>query len=216
VEDDEEVAAVLARLLGNGGIACEVAASLADLRSSKRPACDLVLLDLSLPDGDGFDVLRDVRRVSDVPVVVLSGRTGEVDRVRAFDAGANDYVVKPFLPQELLARIRYQLRSARRPRMIGPLRIDSGAYTAYVDDDPVALTPREFDLLLYLVERRHRVCHRDEILRAIWRTEFTDPGVLNEYVYRLRSRLKDAGLPDPIRTRRGLGYQFVLPEDASA
>jgi two-component system response regulator RegX3 len=214
VEDDSDVAALLERVIAMGGMHSERAGCLADLRAMPIRGLQLVILDLTLPDGDGLEALRELRRDSDIPVIVLSGRAAEAERVRAFDSGANDYVVKPFLAQELLARIRSHLRTARRSEVpVGTrVSIDSGTLTASVDGRPVDLTPREFDLLAYLFERRHRVCRRDELLAAIWRTEFLDPAALNEYVYRLRARLREAGADNVIRTRRGIGYKF---DDAS-
>lgn len=188
------------------------------LAMAAREAPGLVVLDLGLPDADGLSVLRDLRGWSPVPVLILSVRADESDKVEALDAGAQDYVVKPFGVKEFLARVRGLLRdrsSEAVPSLltIGALRIDAADHSATVDGIPLHLTRREFDLLWMLASHRGRLVTQEMILRAIWGPAHAeDSQYLRVYVRQLRQKLgDDAANPRFIATEPGLGYRFLDP-----
>jgi two-component system KDP operon response regulator KdpE len=181
-----------------------------------REAPGLVILDLGLPDADGLTVLREIRGWSSVPVLVLSVRADESGKVAALDAGAQDYVVKPFGMNELLARIRSLLRDragGATPAVIETLdlRIDSANHTVTKAGQPVHLTRREFDLLWLLASHAGRLVTQGMILKSIWGPAHAeDSQYLRVYVRQLRQKLgDDAANPRYIRTEPGIGYRFV-------
>ena len=188
------------------------------LAMAAREAPGLVVLDLGLPDADGLSVLRDLRGWSPVPVLILSVRADEGDKVEALDAGAQDYVVKPFGVKEFLARVRGLLRDRSTDAVpsvltIGPLRIDAADHSAAVDGIPLHLTKREFDLLWMLASHRGRLVTQDMILRAIWGPAHAeDSQYLRVYIRQLRQKLgDDAANPRFIATEPGIGYRFLDP-----
>jgi two-component system response regulator RegX3 len=210
VEDDDAVAEPLAKGLGREGFdvrrAADGAAALA-----AAPA-DLVLLDLGLPDMDGFEVCRALRARSAVPIIVLSARGEEIDRVIGLELGADDYLVKPFGFRELLARIRaVTRRTERRPETqlieVGQLRIDLRTHQVIVAGNPVSLTPKEFDLLTFLAGDPGAVRTRSDILDEVWDPHWYGPTkTLDVHVASLRRKLGD---PSLIETVRGVGYRLV-------
>jgi DNA-binding response OmpR family regulator len=175
----------------------------------------LVLLDLTLPGKDGLAVLEAIRgRLPDLPVIVLTARAGVEQKVEGLDRGANDYVTKPFSFDELLARVRAQLRApGQREASVleaADIRMDLRTRRVQRDGGDVRLTAREFDLLAYLMRHPDQVLSREQILNAVWGFDF-DPGtkVLEVYIGYLRRRLADAGDDDPIETVRGVGYRLL-------
>jgi two-component system, OmpR family, response regulator RegX3 len=215
VEDDETIAAPLAKGLAREGFEVErmtrgneVLARLQD--GALRP--DIVLLDLGLPDVDGFDVCRRIRADSDVPIIVVTARTEEVDRVIGLELGADDYMVKPFGFRELVARIRaVTRRGATRavdstPLQVGTLTIDPRTRDVQVDGRDVTLTPKEFDLLTLLAEDPGAVFSRGRILEAVWDPHWYGPTkTLDVHVASLRKKLGD---PTWIETVRGVGFRL--------
>lgn len=194
----------------------EAATARAGLASAARETPGLVVLDLGLPDADGLTVLRDLRCWSQVPVLVLSVRADETGKVAALDAGAQDYVVKPFGVKELLARVRGLLRdratdAAPAILTIGPLQISAADHTASLDGQPLHLTRREFDLLWMLASHRGRLVTQEMILKAIWGPAHTeDSQYLRVYIRQLRQKLgDDAANPRFIATEPGIGYRFL-------
>jgi len=186
------------------------------LAAVRKP--DLVLLDLGLPDGDGHEVVRSLREWSRVPVIILSVRDSEDDKIRALDAGADDYVTKPFSVGELLARMRVALR--RRPESEqsepvfeqGPLRIDFTERKVTLGGQPVALTRKEFAILRQLVMHAGRVITHGQLLREVWgRVHEQDTQYLRVYVGHLRQKLgEDPAQPRFIATEPGVGYRFLV------
>ena len=182
--------------------------------TGKKP--DLVLLDLGLPDISGLDVIRAVRVWSQVPIIVLSVRAEEGDKIEALDAGANDYVQKPFGAGELLARIRASLRLRGAAPVaevidVGALRIDVQAHTAALDGVPIHLSPKEFDLLAMLASSAGRVCTHRQLLEKIWGPSHRhDVQYLRVYVGQLREKLGQAGA-SYIANEPGIGYRLVPP-----
>lgn len=194
----------------------EAATAREGLAMAAREAPALVVLDLGLPDADGLSVLRDLRGWSTVPVLILSVRTSEGDKVDALDAGAQDYVVKPFGIKEFLARVRGLLRdrgSEAVPSVltVGQLTIDAADHSALLDGVSLHLTRREFDLLWMLASHRGRLVTQEMILRAIWGPAHAeDTQYLRVYIRQLRQKLgDDAANPRFLVTEPGIGYRFL-------
>lgn len=186
------------------------------LAMAAREAPALVVLDLGLPDADGLSVLRDLRAWSPVPVLILSVRADEGDKVEALDAGAQDYVVKPFGVKEFLARVRGLLRDRGTEAVssvltVGPLMIDAVDHSASLEGPPLHLTRREFDLLGMLASHRGRLVTQSMILRAIWGPAHAeDSQYLCVYIRQLRQKPgDDATNPRFIATEPGIGYRFL-------
>jgi two-component system, OmpR family, phosphate regulon response regulator PhoB len=216
VDDEHGLRVAVHRALETEGYRVEEAANGADAITAAR-ACppDAVILDLGLPDMSGMDVLAELRRIGTMPVLVLSGRAGEADRVAALELGADDYVVKPFLARELAARVRALLRrsgmSTGASKMaFGALVIDTDAREILVDGTVVDLTTKEFDLLAYLAAAPRRVVSREELLRSVWDSsaEWQDADTVTEHVRRVRLKIETAGSTGWITTIRGVGYRF--------
>jgi DNA-binding response OmpR family regulator len=210
VEDDDAIAAPLAEGLRREGFAVSRVATGADALAARLP--DLVLLDLRLPDLDGTEVCRQLRARSDVPIIVVTAKGEEIDRVVGLELGADDYVVKPFGFRELLARIRAVLRRTTRGAAEGPLRagrleLDVRARRAALDGDELSLTPKEFDLLALLASDPGAVVGRERILREVWQTDWFGPTkTIDVHVASLRKKLGD---PRWIETVRGVGHRLA-------
>ena len=225
VEDEEAISAPFSRVLEREGFETIVARTAADaLDLARRSSPDLVLLDLTLPDGDGRDVCRALRRESDVPIVMLTARGTETDRVVGLEIGADDYVVKPFSGAEVVSRIRAVLRRARSgavehepPVRVGELELDVAARTATVAGERLELTRKEFDLLVELVRNAGRVVSREDLMSRVWDVNwFGSTKTLDVHVGALRRKLgDDPGAPRYIETVRGVGFRFAAPEDGS-
>jgi two-component system KDP operon response regulator KdpE len=192
------------------------AAEAVDAVASSRP--DVVILDLGLPDRDGLDVTRDLREWTGVPIVVLSARDREADKVRALDLGADDYLTKPFGTEELLARLRValrhaELRSAAQPPVFrcGGLAVDLAHRQVLVDGAEVHLTPIEYKLLAYLVLHAGKVLTHRQLLRAVWGPEYGDENhYVRVYMAQLRHKIEaEPARPRYIRTEPGVGYRLV-------
>ena len=189
------------------------------LDAFRRHRPDLVLLDLMLPGRDGVDVCRDLRAESDVPIVMLTAKSDTSDVVEGLEAGADDYVAKPFKTQELLARVKTRLRRAAAPDddpsvlSIGEVVIDVEAHTVHRGDTPILLTPLEFDLLLALARRPRQAFTRELLLQEVW--GYRHPGdtrLVNVHVHRLRSKIeRDPERPEVVVTVRGVGYRAGSP-----
>jgi DNA-binding response OmpR family regulator len=210
VEDDEAIAAPLAAGLTREGFTVErVATGTAALEAG--PA-DVLLLDLSLPDLDGYEVCRRLRARSDMPIIMVTARGEEVDRVVGLELGADDYIVKPFGFRELIARIRAVTRRRARAEpvggvtRIGTLHIDRRSHRVTVDGREVELAPREFDLLAYLAADPGAMRTREDIIDAVWDPHWYGPTkTLDVHVASLRRKLGDPGW---VETVRGVGYRL--------
>lgn len=183
---------------------------------------DVIILDIGLPDIDGFEVCRQLRETTTAPILILTARDSEIDKVKGLEFGADDYITKPFSHLELLARVRAVLRRHRSPYagvseppyQKGSLRIDFGAREITVDGRSVKLPPIEYSLLYHLVKNPNRVVPHKTLLAKVWGREYVEQiEYLKVHVQRLRSKLeKDPQHPEMILTERGVGYKFVEPE----
>ncbi|GGN06652.1 response regulator transcription factor [Streptomyces fuscichromogenes] len=212
VEDDEPVAESLRRGLRRYGFEVEWVTTGAAALAHSAP-CDLVLLDLGLPDTDGLDVCRALRRRGDLPIIVISARSDETDRVVGLELGADDYVSKPFGVREVIARIRAVLRRTQpRPPDAGPdrygsrLTVDRKAARVRVDGAEVALAPKEYDLLAFLTEEPGALMSREQIMEAVWDANWFGPTkTLDVHVAALRRKLAGA---ITIEAVRGVGFRL--------
>jgi two-component system phosphate regulon response regulator PhoB len=222
VDDDDAIRTVVCWQLDYAGFGVvEADDGPSALRRIRDDHPALVVLDLSLPGLGGLEVLRAVRggRTGrpDTPVIVLSGRSGETDRIVGLDLGADDYLIKPFSPGELAARIRSVLRRTTpelsgEPHVIGRLRIEPKSRRVQVDGSDVDLTPKEFDLISFLATHPRQVFTRSQLLERVWNSspEWLGEATVTEHVHRLRLKLEeDPSQPRVLRTVRGLGYQLV-------
>ena len=225
VEDDEPVRrSVAANLTAHGYRIVEAEDVASALRGWDAERPDLILLDLGLPDGDGGSVVRRVRRESTTPILVLSARGAERDKVAALEAGADDYVTKPFGMAELRARVAALLRrtagQAADPAgtvRLGPVTLDVVRHVAMVGATPVDLTPREYELLKTMLSSPGRLLTKARLLRAVWGTAYADEGhYLHVYVSRLRRKLAAADpageTRDLIVAEPGVGYRIAEAE----
>ncbi|MEA2703439.1 MAG: two-component system, OmpR family, phosphate regulon response regulator OmpR [Actinomycetota bacterium] len=222
VEDDPAVRRLVADHLEQEGVDVSVATTVAAaIRELHHSEFDVAILDLTLPDGSGLDVLYELRELDSATyVTVLSGAGSEVDRVRALDLGADDYVVKPFFVRELTARIhavkRRQDSTKATALRFGALSIDVAAREVTVDGALLHLTTKEFDLLAFMAARPRQVFSRDELLRTVWRSaaDWQRDSTVTEHIRRLRSKIESDPLnPLFLRTARGAGYKFDPPPE---
>jgi two-component system response regulator RegX3 len=224
IEDEESISEPLERALDREGFDVSVAATAAEGRErfrDDRP--DLVLLDVMLPDGDGRDLLREIRGSSRTPVVMLTARGEELERVLGLELGADDYVTKPFSAAELAARVRAVLRRADAPPAeavddvleVGDVRMELARHEASVAGDPLELTVKEFELLRMLLEHAGRVLTREQLIREVWDTSwFGSTKTLDVHVSGLRRKLgDDPAAPRYIRTVRGVGFRFAAADE---
>jgi len=214
VDDDASLAEMLTLVLRTEGFESRVCPTgdraLAELRDY-RP--DVVLLDVMLPGKDGIDVCREIRAESGVPIVMLTAKSDTVDVIVGLESGADDYVVKPFKPKELIARIRARVRRFEEPApemiTVGDLVIDVAGHQVTRDGSPIALTPLEFDLLLCLARKPWQVFSREVLLEQVWGYRHAaDTRLVNVHVQRLRSKVEhDPESPEIVVTVRGVGYK---------
>ncbi len=219
VEDEESITEPLAEALEREGFDTRVAGTVeAALEEARRELPDLVLLDVMLPDGSGYDVCRELRRSSEVPIIMLTARGEETDRVVGLELGADDYVVKPFSAREVVARIRAVLRrsGATReqpsgPLEVGELRLDPDRRSATLDGAEVDLTRREFELLELLMREAGSVVTRERLIDEVWDVNwFGSTKTLDVHVSSLRRKLgEDSAAPRFIHTVRGVGFRLA-------
>jgi DNA-binding response OmpR family regulator len=225
VEEDPAIRDALSYNLGKEGYEVKVVGDgVAALEEARNSMPDLVVLDLMLPELDGYDVTRSLRKESNVPILMLTARDDEIDRVLGLELGADDYLTKPFSMRELLARIKAMLRRVRVAReeaepilaqgskrqIRGNLEIDLTRHEAYLDGKVLDLKPKEYDLLLFLMENPGQVFSREQLLQQVWGWEFSGGSrTVDVHVRWLRSKIeKNAEEPTRIITVRGVGYRF--------
>jgi two-component system response regulator MtrA len=218
VDDDPALAEMLTIVLrGEGFDTAVVADGTRALPAVRETAPDVVLLDLMLPGMNGIDVCRAIRAESGVPIVMLTAKSDTVDVVLGLESGADDYVVKPFKPKELVARIRARVRrndaEPAEQLTIGEIGIDVPAHQVTRDGRPIALTPLEFDLLVALARKPRQVFTREVLLEQVWGYRHAaDTRLVNVHVQRLRSKVeRDPERPEVVLTVRGVGYKAGPP-----
>lgn len=194
------------------------------LELARKEQPDLVLLDVMLPRLDGFSVCRILRTESAVPILMLTARQDEVDKIAGLELGADDYVIKPFSLGELLARVRAILRRGHRDTSVqrevlqnGALRVDTGSRRVWRDGQEVALSAKEFDLLVCLMRNRGMALGRELLLERVWGYEFVgDSRTVDVHIRWLREKIeRDPSQPEYVTTVRGIGYRFQSPDDGS-
>jgi DNA-binding response OmpR family regulator len=219
VDDERSISEVVSLYLKRAGyqvkIAHDGAAALQAIATQKP---DLVILDLMLPEVDGLEITRRLRAVGETPIIMLTARRSEGDRILGLELGADDYVTKPFSPQELVSRVRAVLRrthsspmpSTERALEFTGIRIDPATRLVLVDGQEIGLTAKEFDLLWFLASHPRQVFNREQLLDNVWgETDYLDPSTVTVHVRRLREKLEqDAANPRYIHTVWGVGYKF--------
>jgi len=221
VEDEASIASFVSLYLKNAGYEVRTAANGAEaLSSAEQHKPSLIVLDLMLPDIDGIEICRRIRQNSDVPILMLTARDEDVDKIIGLEVGADDYLTKPFNPRELVARVKSILRRATPDRkeresdvmQHGDLVIDAGRREVKVRETEIQLAPKEFDLLWELLDHRGLVLTRDQLLERVWGYTFAgDTRTVDVHVRQLRRKLGDAS---PIVTVRGCGYKVGPARDA--
>ena len=222
VEDEPGIAEPLAAHLVREGFEATAVGTVADARHAvERVPPDVIVLDVMLPDGDGRDLCRELRTASDVPILLLTARGADADRIVGLEIGADDYIVKPFSAGELVARIRAILRrtgrvSVRHVIELVDLRLDLDARTLAKGGTPVTLAAREFDLLALLMSRAGTVVRREEIMDEVWDPHwFGSTKTLDVHIAWLRKKLgDDPAHPRYITTIRGVGFRFTDPKQS--
>ena len=220
VEDEESFSDALSYMLRREGYEVEIAPTGPDALSAfDRSGADLVLLDLMLPGLSGTEVCRELRSRSHVPIIMVTARDAEVDKVVGLELGADDYVTKPFSSRELVARIRAVMRRGAEPEDLitsiveaGPVRMDVERHVVSVDGAPVSMPLKEFDLLELLLRNAGRVLTRGQLIDRVWGADYVgDTKTLDVHVKRLRAKIEpDPANPKYLVTVRGLGYKFEV------
>ena len=221
VDDEPNIARLIRMYLDREGFETVVAMSGAEALArvaSYRPA--LVILDIMLPDIDGLEVCREIRRENDVPIIMLTAREGDEDKIEGLEVGADDYVTKPFVPRELVARVKAILRRStsqsetvdQRGEILdlGALKIEPDRREVWLEGNPISLRAKEYDLLTELARRPGIVFTREQLLQSVWGYDFLgDSGTIDVHVRRLRAKLNDdSSNPRFIETVWGVGYRF--------
>ncbi|MCI0677685.1 MAG: response regulator transcription factor, partial [Actinobacteria bacterium] len=221
VEDEAGLAESVRYTLENEGFDVLVALTgLAGLETARVHGPDVILLDLMLPGMSGLDVCRQIRTFSDAPIIMLTAKTAEADKVAGLELGADDYMTKPFSMRELVARVRAHLRRVSRTGLLadtnevlrgGPVELDIDAHVVRVNGSETDLRPKEFELLESLMRRKDRLAARHTLIDEVWGpTYFGDTKTLDVHIKRLRQKIEpDPSRPKHIVTVRGLGYKFV-------
>ncbi len=222
VEDEPHVAELLHDALAAEGFTPIVAGDgLAALRRARQFGPDVVVLDIGLPGIDGLEVCRALRKETNVPIIVVSARSDEVDRVVGLEVGADDYLAKPFSPRELVARLRAILRrtgaeppAPAKRRTVGEICVDADRREVTVGGSAVRLKPREFDLLWLFARNEGHVFTRDQLIESVWGYDFDgDPRTVDVHVRRIRRAIGDpATQPRYLHTVHGCGYKFAAPK----
>ncbi len=220
VEDEASIAEVVSLYLKRAGFSVQIASDGKQAMGMvERQMPDFVILDLMLPEVDGLSLTRWLRDRSNVPIIMLTARREEIDRIAGLEMGADDYVVKPFSPQELVSRVRAVMRRLgreqdtvenERPLSFGNLSIDPKSRVVTLNESPIELTAREFDMLYLLARHPKQVFTREQLLERVWGgVQYIDPGTVTVHVRRLREKIEeDASKPARLLTVWGIGYKF--------
>jgi DNA-binding response OmpR family regulator len=223
IDDEENVCELITLYFEKSGfevLACGDGMEGMDMIKSEKP--EMVILDLMLPGMDGLDVCKEIRRTSNIPLIMLSARVDEVDRVLGLEMGADDYVTKPFSPRELLARVKAVLRRAsyvpapdeQQVLTMPGITVSRISREVIIGEERIELTPKEFDLLWYLASNRNRVFTREQLLEQVWAYQefFGDERTVDQHIKRLRRKIEITNSPCRITTIWGVGYKFEIRE----
>lgn len=221
IEDEQRIRELVARVLADRGHDVEsTSTAMEGLQAVVRVSPELVILDMGLPDLDGTELLKMIRAVSAVPIIVATARSEDRDVVRTLDAGADDYLVKPFSVDQLEARVRAVLRRTgsegrQGPLMVGDLAIDAAAREARLDGEPIDLSPKEFDVLRFLAERVGEVVSKRELLAEVWRQPYGgSEKTVDVHISWLRKKLGESAAESRyLQTVFGVGVKLVAPEE---
>lgn len=222
IEDELSIQKLLSYDLRQAGYDVEVASDGNEgYKKAKEGGYDLIILDLMLPFMDGIQICQKLRKdKNDVYIIMLTARDDEIDKITGLDAGADDYMTKPFSPREVLARIKAGLRRQSKPLedkdsfLIGNLKVDTKRHEAYVNHELVALTYKEYELLLFLIKNKGIALSRDVLLETLWGFEYDgDTRIVDVHIFKLREKLSHADVK--IVTKRGLGYMLEEGKDES-
>ncbi len=214
-DDEQRIVLLVSDFLKNSGFDTVTAADgleALEIFKSQKDSINLAIIDIMMPEMDGWALTREIRSISDIPIIMLSARAEEFDLLEGFDAGIDEYVTKPFSPAVLVKRVEALLkRSQPQEEAINPqkgLLIDTDAFIAYIDGSPLELTLKEFELLSYLSENSGRVLTRDQLLNAIWGYDYIgDTRTIDSHIARLRIKLGDWGAAH-LKTIYGMGYKL--------
>ena len=228
VEDEVSIATLLQYNLERGGFEVLLAHDgKVGLEMAIEHSPDLILLDLMLPTMDGMEVCKELRsQRRNIPIIMLTARDDEFDKVLGLELGADDYMTKPFSPREVIARVKAVLRrfSPVQPQEVeepenavfqfGKLQVFPNRFEAFLDEEPLEFTPKEFELLVYLLENKNRVLTRDQLLSAVWNYDFAgDTRIVDVHISHLRDKIEEnSRKPKFIKTIRGIGYKFEEPK----
>ena len=221
IEDEQRIRELVARVLADRGHDVEsTATAMEGLQAVVRVSPELVILDMGLPDLDGAELLKMIRAVSDVPIIVATARSEDRDVIRTLDAGADDYLTKPFSVDQLEARVRAVLRRTgsegrQGPLMVGDLAVDVAAREARLNGDPIDLSPKEFDVLRFLAERRGEVVSKRELLAEVWRQPYGgSEKTVDVHISWLRKKLGESAADSKyLQTVFGVGVKLVDPDE---
>ena len=220
IEDESEIALLIRDYLEDEGFRVMISSDgQQGLQRTIQQEPDLVILDLMLPGMDGFEVCRNLRKTLDIPVLILSSKNTDMDKVLALGIGADDYVTKPFSPVVLLARVKAHLRRASKQAtgesehvlVFGDLKIYTESYGVVLNNKEILMTNKEFELLKYLAQNAGRVVSKDQIINAVWGNNFFgDDNTVPVHMYKIREKIeKDPSKPKFIQTVWGIGYRFI-------
>ncbi len=224
VEDEPAIVKMLSSALERSGYQVKSARDgRSALQQLKNTPFDLIILDIAMPRMDGWEALRRIRAISNVPVIMLTGQDADQDQVRGLETGADDYITKPASIAVIRARVRATLRRDRQPQHLaeevlhfnnGHLVVHPGSGEVLVNGQPAELTPTEHRLLLYLIANAGQVRPHQEVLAAVWGPDYRDPEVLKLFISRLRKKIEsDPAHPHYIKTQRGFGYYFAAEKE---
>ncbi len=215
VDDEDRIRDIIKQYLEFEGFSfCEATDGIMAVNTVKNQSIDLVLMDVMMPNCDGITALRKIREFSDIPVILLTAKGEEYDKIFGFDLGADDYVVKPFSPRELMSRIKAVLKRVEKPQPVQDiiytfetLQVNPSSYEVKIDGEKVTMTPKEFELLTYFIENKSKVITRDTILNKIWGYDFYgDSRTVDTHIKMLRSNL--GRYRELIKTIWGVGYKY--------
>lgn len=218
VEDDESMQEIISYALAQSGFEAITVKGVAEAEQAVREKePDLLILDIQLPDGSGFEFCKSIRSESGLPIIIVSARTEELDRILGLELGADDYVTKPFSPRELVSRVKAQLRRTTEPQrrqkvlVSGPLKVDIETHQAFMNDTLLNLTNSEFQILALLARNPGKVFSRAAILNYLWGGGFVgDERTVDVHVHNLREKIEpEAQKPTYLQTVRGLGYRLA-------